>query len=240
MRHEVVGAVLTAIFLSMTATRLRPFRSTPTRIVYRCSLVVGTLMILLSLSRAVIVAAAAIPLLATVRSLASGRLSSRQLAAGAGTVVAGLVLGVTGIAAVIGNRFLQDTSSYEARDQLLHQAFGNIGEHALTGGVVTLHHSSHNIVLDSWLRAGVFGALFAAAVLVWVVGLWLALVLDLPRAPDWMFPVTAALALPVVRMLTAGAGVILPVEWVCLAIVVGFLAARRSPVDPRVSAKPDR
>ena len=59
-----------------------------------------------------------------------------------------------------------------------------------------------------------------------VCGLFVALAFTLPNEPDWMLPVTAMIALPVVRMFTAGGGVIPPVQWVGLAIVAGLLTYR--------------
>jgi hypothetical protein len=226
MRHEAFGAVLVAMYVSMTAVRLYPLSSARARNAYRASIVLATLMILLSLSRSVTIAAAAIPVLAVVRTLRSGRLSTRQIALAGAMAAGAAVLVVLGVSRILWDRFTQDTSSYQARDVLLHQAVSNIGEHALTGGVSTVGGSSHNLVLDSWLRSGLFGAAFAAFILLLVVGVWFVLVVGLPRAPDWMFPVTAALALPVIRMLTAGGGLIPPVEWVCLAVVAGFLRHR--------------
>lgn len=226
MRHEVFGAVLVAMYVSMTAVRLHPLPSWWSRTAYRTSLILGTLMILMSLSRSVTIAAAAIPVLAVVRTLRSGRLSTRQIALAGGMTAGAALLVVMGVSTIIWDRFTQDTSSYQARGVLLHQAVTNIGEHVLTGGVSTVGDSSHNLVLDSWLRSGLFGAGFAAFILLLVIGVWLVLAIGLPRAPAWMFPVTAALALPVVRMLTAGGGLIPPVEWVCLAVVAGFLRHR--------------
>jgi hypothetical protein len=226
MRHEAFGAVLVAIYVSMTAVRLHPLSTRWARNAYRASIVLGTLLIVLSLSRSVTIAAAAIPVLAVVRTLRSGRLSTRQIALAGVTAAVAAVLVTLGLSKILWDRFTQDTSSYQARDVLLHQAVSNIGEHALTGGVSTVGASSHNLVLDSWLRSGLFGAAFAGFVLLLVVGVWCLLVMGLPRAPGWMFPVTAALALPVIRMLTAGGGLIPPVEWVCLAVVAGFLRHR--------------
>jgi hypothetical protein len=226
MRHEIFGAVLVSMYLSMVAVRLRPLRSGWAAAAYRASLLLGTALIVASLSRAVTIAAAGIPVLAAYRALRSGRISTRQIAVGFGGVIGVLLLAATGFLGVVWDRFTRDTSSYEARDSLLHQALTNVNEHFLTGGVDTLGASSHDLVLDAWLRSGVFAALLAAVVLVLVIAQWAVLILQLPRAPEWMFPVTAAMALPVVRMLTAGGGTIPPSEWVCLAVVAAFLSVR--------------
>jgi hypothetical protein len=43
----------------------------------------------------------------------------------------------------------------------------------------------------------------------------------------WVVTVTAMLLLPLVRMFTAGGGLIPPVSWVGLGIAAGFLVYRR-------------
>lgn len=226
IRHEMLGAVLIAMCLSATASRLRPFTANVPLRVYQASLVLGTLLILVSLSRSAILAAAAWPVLAAFRSFLTGRVSDRQLLLIAGSAM-GMALGaVTGFLSIIWVRFTEDTASYEGRGRLFEDALSNISANVLTGGVDTESASSHNFILDSWLRTGVFGAAAALGVTVLVVGLWFLLITRLGVEPSWMLPVTAMMAAPVVRMFTAGGGVIPPVQWVGLGIVAGFLAYR--------------
>jgi hypothetical protein len=59
-----------------------------------------------------------------------------------------------------------------------------------------------------------------------VCGLFVALAFTLPQEPPWMLPLVAILALPVVRLFTAGGGLIPPVQWIALGVVAGFLAYR--------------
>lgn len=226
IRHEVFGAVLTAMYLSAASVRLRPLRSSTAKLVWRASMVVGVVLILLSLSRSVILAAAVWPVLAALRPLLRAEVSTRQLALSASAVAVVALASVTGFASVLWVRFTQDTGSYEARDELVQDALASIPDHLLTGGVSTTSASSHTLVLDSLLRAGVFGGLAALVITVLVVGLWLILIVRLRVEPSWMLPVTASLALPVVRLFTAGGGSIPPVEWVGLGILAGFLAFR--------------
>jgi len=226
LRHEIFGAVLTAIFLSVAATHVHPFRSRSAQALYRASIAVSTLFIVMSLSRAVILALASWPLLALWRSLRSGQLSVRQLVL---TVVTGLAaagLAVTGLLSVLWIRFTTDTSSYAARDALLSDALAAIGDHWLTGGVNTVGTSSHNLILDSWLRAGVFAAAAALVVVGLLAVLWLTLAGRLHVEAAWVLPITAALTLPLIRAFTVGGGSLPPGQWVCLGIVAGFLAFR--------------
>jgi hypothetical protein len=134
----------------------------------------------------------------------------------------------SGFALVLWNRFTTDTSSYQARESLYNEAFSNIGSHFLTGGVDTVGASSHNFILDAWLRGGIL-VMLPAAVILGMIGLtWIALGRRMHKQPDWMVPVVASLALPIVRLGTAGGGLINPVEWVTLSFVAGVLAVHRS------------
>ena len=227
IRHEVFGAVLAAMYVSVWAVRLRPLTSTAKRVVFNTALVVGSLLLLMSMSRAVLIAALAWPVLSFIRSLVTLRLSGRQVALAFVAFAGVLAAIVTGFAEVIWVRFTQDTASYEARDILLHEAYSNIADNFMTGGVETAGASSHNFVLDTWLRSGVFAALAAMVIVVLLIGLWVSLIVRIGVEPNWMVPVIAALALPVVRLLTAGGGLIPPIQWVLLGFVAGAMAYRR-------------
>jgi hypothetical protein len=226
IRHEVFGALLLAMGLASVAAHLRPPTTSVQRWFFRGSLLLGGLLILLSMSRSVMLAAAVWPLLIQVRYLMAGRVSrnfTALLFAGV-ALVSGLV--ALGVAQVIWVRFTQDTSSYDKRDQLISRAFTNLLDSAFAGGVATDSASSHNFVIDTWLRAGVVAA-GAAVVVVVVVAWWFgSLTARLPREPAWIVPMTAMLALPLVRFVTAGGGLVPPVSWVTLAVVVGLMAAR--------------
>jgi hypothetical protein len=233
VRHEVFGAVLSAMCLSAVAVRLRPFASSPALWVYRGSLTLGAVLIVVSLSRSVLLAAAMWPLLAMLRALLQLRISGRHVAAVFVGAVAAVVGVVSGFAAVLWVRFTEDTVSYEGRDALLEQALRDIPDHLLTGVEDVSGVSSHVFLVDSFLRAGVLGGLLAILITGLVVGLWVLLIVRLRVEPSWMVPVTAALALPVVRLFTSGGGVIPPVQWVGLGVVAGFMAYRAAGIDRR-------
>ena len=227
-RHEIFGAVLVAMLLSSACVGIDPFRSRAAHRLYQVSLVVGVFLIVVSMSRSVMIAAAAWPLLSVMRSALDGRPSPRLMGGAILTMLAALVLNATGLLNVVWVRFTEDTGSYEARDNLLELARQNIHSNLVTGGVTTAGSSSHNFVLDTWLRAGVFAAAAAAAVLVVLLGLVMSLGVRLHREPLWLVPVTAMIVLPLVRIFTAGGGLIPPVSWVGLGIAAGFLVHRRN------------
>ena len=226
IRHEVFGALLLALCVSSACRLLQPFGSRGATRVYLLGQGLAVFLLLLSMSRSVILGLAAWPLLGVLRQVLRGRVTPRG--AGAGLLVAGGagLLAAVGVLQVLWVRFTEDTSSYEARDTLLQAAFQNLGGSLATGGVSTELASSHNFVIDTWLRAGIAASLAAVVVVVLVGGLFLALAFTLPREPEWMLPVTAMIALPVVRMFTAGGGLIPPVQWVALGVVTGFLSYR--------------
>jgi hypothetical protein len=228
IRHEVFGAVLCAMYVSAWAMRYRPPTGVITRAALWLSLILSALLLLVSLSRSIMIAAAVWPLLSFVRSARRYALSVRQMILAYVTLALVAVGLASGFALVLWNRFTTDTSSYQARESLYSEALSNIESHFLTGGVDTVGASSHNFILDAWLRGGILVMLSAAVILGLICLTWITLVRRMHTQPDWMVPVVAALALPVVRLGTAGGGLINPVEWVTLGFVAGVLTVHWS------------
>jgi hypothetical protein len=231
IRHEVFGAVLASMYVAAWANRLRPFARSGQRFVFQASLVLCTALLLVSMSRSILLAALAWPVIGFFRAAVTFRLSGRQVALAYAAVASVLLALASGFASVLWVRFTEDTTSYEAREHLYSQAYSNIADHFFFGGVETAGESSHNFVLDTWLRTGVFGALAAAVVVLVLIGLWASLIVRIGTEPVWMVPVTAAMALPIVRLLTAGGGLLPPIEWVLLGFVAGAMAYRQSLVE---------
>jgi len=230
-RHEIFAAVLVSLYMSAAATRLRPFTSTFALWLSRFFTLVSFLLLLVSLGRSLIIAAVLGLGVGVVRVVESQRIRVDQLFAGAGIAAVLAALGWTGFLSVLWIKFTQDTTSYQNRDGLLQLAFQNILAHGLTGGVNTTGgESSHNFILDAWLRSGIAGALAALWVSAVLLGLLLSMLGRLSLEPAWMVPTLGALCLVLVRMFTAGGGTIPPVEWVALAVVVGLMALRQDRV----------
>jgi hypothetical protein len=227
LRHEVFGALLLSMLVSTWAMRVGADPTRWQRRLYRLSMVLGIGLLLLSMSRAVLLAAIMWPLLAALRNLRRGEMSGRQLAVvGAGVVALGGVA-VSGLGTVLYNRFFIDTASYEGRAGHYSDAVESVGDHWVTGGYDTVGQSTHNLVFDTLLRNGIFAALPALLLVGLVAATMVWLVARLDRLPPSMVAVTAALALPLVRMVTIGGGAISPVSWLTLGFVLGVLAARR-------------
>jgi hypothetical protein len=227
IRHEVFGAILCAMFISAWAAHRKPFQTTLPQVLYQLSMLLATVLLISSLSRSILIAAAVWPILSVFRSLRSFTLSARQLALTYVAIALVALVVVSGFALVLWNRFTTDTSSYQARTGLYEQAFSLLSSSFLLGGVDTVGASSHNFVLDALLRGGIFVALPAALLVLSILWSWLRLVARLHLEPDWMLPVAAALVLPLVRFVTSGGGLINPVEWVTLGFAAGVLAAER-------------
>ncbi|CAN5813696.1 hypothetical protein BH20ACT6_BH20ACT6_07260 [soil metagenome] len=240
LRHEIFGSVLLSMLVSTWAMRVG---SAPTRGVllgYRATMMLGVALLTLSLSRSILIAAAVWPLLAVWRSLRRGELSPRQVGVLFGSLaLAGVVL-ASGLGTVLVNRFFTDTTGYAARAENYWGAFAAIPDHWVVGGFATAGESSHNFVIDTLLRDGIFAAIPAAVIVVTMLIVFGWMSLRLPRLPAALVPVVAALALPLVRASTSGGGLIPPVEWVALGLVVGVLAAWRTPAPDTVPARDDQ
>jgi hypothetical protein len=240
LRHEMFAAILLAMYVSSWAARIQRFPPGLVRTLYRLSMLLCIGLLALSMSRAVLIAALAWPVVAGWRSFRRSGVTPRQVgalyAAGALAVLAWF----SGFAAVVLRRFTEETSSYEARDALYTSAYQRIQEHFFTGGAETAGESSHNFILDAWLRGGVLVALAAAAVMAVLALAWAHWLARIGHEPDWMVPVVAAFALPLDRMLTAGGGLITPAGWMTIAFVIGAVAYRRQSRPQTVATQDDR
>lgn len=220
LRHEVFAGLLVSLLVASWAQQRVPFDRRAWRWLSQAAVVVATLLIVLSLSRSVQLAALSWPLLAGLRLARVGRITRRQLATvGVGAMV---MVGVTasGFAGVIVQRITQDSSSYNERGAKLDAAVDTIGQYPWSGGHYDDAISSHNFVVDAWLRGGVVMAGLMLAAMLFVIWRLADNVSVLARAPAWLVPVTVAFVLPLVRMFTIGAGLMTPPEWVSLAFAI--------------------
>ncbi len=227
LRHEIFGCVLLSMLVSTWAMRVGRVPSQAQVRVYRAAMVLGVVWMTISLSRSILIAAAVWPLLAVLRSSRRGELSTRQVAILFGSAAAVGVVLASGLGAVLVNRFVSDTTGYEARAENYGGAFAAIPDHWLVGGFGTAGVSSHNFVVDTLLRDGIFAAVPAAVMVLTLLVVFALMAMRLHRLPAALVPVVAALALPLVRAGTSGGGLIPPVEWVALGFTAGVLAAWR-------------
>lgn len=228
LRHQVFGALLVSMYISSWATRLHPLTGRGWQRAYRGFMVTAVVLLALSLSRSIIIAALLWPLVTFLRSALSLRLSLRQVASAVAVGVLTAAAVVSGFGLVLWNRFTEDTGSYNAREATLSQVPDRIRQSFWIGGDgAGAGESTHNFVFDAWLRGGILVALAATVIVLLLVGVWVVLLSRIHMEPDWMVPVIAALGLPIVRMMTQGGGQVGVVEWVALAFVAGVLAFRQ-------------
>lgn len=238
MRHEVFAGLLVGMLVGAWAQR---FPGAPPGALalraHKVSVLVGSFLLVLSLSRSIQLAAIFWMIVGAARY---AQRNGAFLALGAGlfsSIVVGAGLLLTGAGDVVVAR-IADPQSYEARAELVSAALQGIPERALLGGPFRSSESTHTMVLDALLRGGLLMALaWAGMVLVYS---WTAARLATRlTAAAWMVPVVASFGLPIVRMFTIGAGLMNPPEWMAIAfglgaaIVVWSPAAR--PVEKKVS-----
>ncbi|MBA2555649.1 MAG: hypothetical protein H0V10_18555, partial [Geodermatophilaceae bacterium] len=225
IRHEVFGGMLLSMYVASWAKARRPFTVPKHLFYYRTAMVIGTMLVLLSLSRAVTLAALVWPAILLARAILSGRVSGAQLA---GVMVSFIGLGAvaaSGFLGVVWERFTEDTRGYVGRSENIADAIDRIFDNFWTGGFATATNSSHNFILDNFQRAGVLVAIPVIIVFLYIFGVWLSLLVRIRTLPMEMLPVAAALALPVFRMMTQGGGQISVNGWMTLAFVTGVVQA---------------
>lgn len=225
-RHEIFGGLLFSMYVTGWAHSRVPFVGGLQSLVYRATMVLGAGLLLVSLSRSIIIAAAIWPLLLIGRALVTGRVSKRNQFTGIAVLAGAVVMSLAGVWDLLMERFLGETNSYETRAGNVGLALETIRENFWLGQPdLTGETSAHNFVLDAWSSAGVFVGIPALIVFVTVYALWAAMLIRVPSMPDELLPVTAALGLPAIRLVTQGGGLLAIVEWVTLGFVAGVLVA---------------
>lgn len=229
LRHGVFIAVLFAAWITVASLDQLPFVSRFKRVIIYLSLVVSVGMVLMSLSRAAIVALVLPCVGLAFRPVVRGRLGSKGLV-GAGMAMVGMFLGVvTGAFTIVWERFATETGSYAARTEVTSETFARLGDAAVLGTGQT-ELAPHNFVLNSLVEGGAVLALVALAILLTVMVLaarmwwpWAS-----GREVDLLqFVGFALLAIPIVRMFTAAAGLTL-VEWAAVAIAAVWHHQRKT------------
>ncbi len=225
-RHEIFGGLLLSLFITGWAATKAPFRPGREQFVYRMTMVGGTAMVLLSLSRSIIIAGAVWPVLLVIRALLTGRISQRNQLTGVLVLIAAVVAGVFGVWQLLYERFFESTASYDTRAGNAGLALQTIKENFWIGKPdLTGETSAHNFVLDAWSGAGAFVGFPALIVFLSIVLLWATLLLRIETLSDEMLVICAAFALPSIRMVTQGGGLLALVEWVTLGFIAGALVA---------------
>jgi hypothetical protein len=225
VRHEVFASLVVAMWVSVLAWSRCHLRAG--RPVMLAVVAVTGLLTFISLSRAtyLMVALVAVPL--GLRALLNRWATRRETYLLVASTWLVLAATVTGLYVVLFNRLFEDSDSYEGRSDHLGEAVSAIADQFFVGHVGTPR--AHNIVLDTWFRAGVAGGLAAAAmvVMVAVATFHFGRRVVVARQLDWADVALFSLGVvPLVRMFTAGGGTLHLTSWVALGVVGGAWAAR--------------
>lgn len=216
VRHEVFAALMVSLYITWCASRWESFYRSA--LLLPLTLVTG-LLVSISLSRAILLAAVLIIVVAATRIIIRARMGFRS----AIVVVVLLTVSpfvVMPIYRLVERRVFSDTGSYEARLATFDlNGIDLLGRLLIGGGDVA--ESTHTMIGDAALRSGFIGGL-AAAVL---VGIFLrhtmrALVRFLRDGRPLDLAGFGAGALVLVRAFTIGGGLLHQVEWVAFALVL--------------------
>jgi hypothetical protein len=227
-RHEIFAALLVATYVSLMS---RP-RGITRVVVVVCTVVVAVLT-LVSLSRAVTIAALLPLALGTVAFFLRSRLTGTALT----VLVAGIItipFVLPPVLNVLETRFVEDTGSYEARLGALSQLpIGDVATRLLLGGA-DFERSTHTMIGDAALRGGILAALGACAV-VYVICRHTGRAVRDYFATGQIAALAAAGAgfLALVRAFTMGGGLLHLVEWSAIGIMLAAeIVRRRAAVRP--------
>jgi hypothetical protein len=220
-RHEVYGALLVAGCIS--AMVLRGASGLVRLGIAVCELVIF-MLILTSLSRAVMVGAALLLLLFLVRVLLRGHIPVPALLTGLG-VLAAMPFLMRPIMSIVIDRFLYDTESYEGRASAWRAFAAPDTVSRLVAGGGPLERSTHTMIGDALLHGGLAAGL-AAIVLVFGVlvriycqcaGWWLA------RRDFAALAAAGAVGMATVRTFTSGGGLLHLAMWSAVGLTAAFV-----------------
>jgi hypothetical protein len=227
-RHEMYGALLSAANISALVVRER-------KLLARCFIAVCWLvtlaLLLTSLSRAVLVALAAMLLLAAARPFLRSYVSFPALIVGMLAVMAA-PFAVKPFTEIVLNRFLYDTQSYQGRAGAWDAFAGpDMWQRLLLGGG-GLSTSTHTLVGDALLKgsllAGILGTVVVAILLktyLRAAGAWL--------RTGHLEPLAAAglLGLGLVRCFTSGGGLLHLAVWTAITVGAAWVTAQDTSPD---------
>src|SRR3954468_9138462 len=222
-RHEIYGSLLVAACVSLLAHG----RSLAMRVLIVASQFVILMLILTSLSRAVIIATTLVLVLVLVRVYLRAYIPVSVALATLVTLAVSPWIAEP-LTRIVVDRFIYDTASYEGRAGSW-RAFGEpdvVSRLALGGGALPM--STHTMVGDALLTGGLVAALGAVAEGVALIRVW------------WLWAVrwvhlndTAALAaagiigMATVRAFTSGGGLLHMAMWNAIGLAGAFVALIR-------------
>lgn len=226
-RHEIFAALLATLYVSWAISK--PDRRSQIVLV-STTFVVG-LLVLVSLSRSIWLAAVLVMLAALTRAVARARFPFITIAAGI------VVVGIGPFVAqpvydLIEERIFENTDSYETRIEAFNVSGSDLISRLLRGGPSETASgaltSTHNMIADNALRAGIIAA-FAAIVLVVVFAVHTGRAFRRYFQSGSMFELMTfgAGALVLVRAFTIGGGLLHQAEWFAFGLVIAVEVWKR-------------
>ncbi|MCA1672104.1 MAG: hypothetical protein LC799_07860, partial [Actinobacteria bacterium] len=231
-RHEVFAGMLVAIYCSVYACTIVRRKGAVFTAAHRGSIVLAVVLVALSLSRSLQLAAALGLLLPVFRIVVVSKARTTTLAVLLVATAALTMVATSPIAGFVWERVTADTGSYSERGLAAGMAIEAISASPIIGGSLP-EVSAHNFVLDATVIGGVLTGVLALAFVVLLLRDWFR-GLGLYLADATLFAPLAGAAVALVFMFTVGTGTLNLPECMGLALFYGALTAERRPLgeDP--------
>lgn len=224
VRHEMMAAIMATILVTLLARRVRRHQA----VLATAACATGGVIVLLSLSRAVLLAVAAVGLAAAVRVVFRSSLSRTALALGF-ALFASLIAVGPNLGRLLYARMFTDTGSYEARLNAFSIAPDELRNRLLAGGPnLDVLQSTHTLFFDALFQSGWLAGIAALV----VIGVFVRYTygafsryFDTRSVIDLV--AFAAGMLVTVRAFTSGGGYLHQVEWAAFGLLVAIAKISR-------------
>jgi hypothetical protein len=229
LRHGLASALALAIFLTAL---VRPTLDRHRRRVADAGIVLAASFLALTLSRSAILAVLVWVLIMALTPLVRGRAPLRQWLLPALLVVGAVAVFVLPAGQLFEERFVGEQGSAEVRGTNSTEVIEAFDRYALGANDLSIDASPHNVVLDGLLAGGYVAAAAGLVLLGTYVLILGRLVGDHLAERPWALPLSRAAAIgigvvPLVRLISAGGGLLNLAEWVGAGTFMGLVALER-------------
>lgn len=229
LRHGLASALALSIFLTAL---VRPTLDLRRRRVADAGIALGAVFLALTLSRSAILAVLVWVLVMTLTPVVRGRGRGAQWLLPAALVLGAVVILVLPAGRLFQERFIGEQGSAEVRSSNSTEVIEGFDRYAFGADGVTIDASPHDVVLDGLLAGGYVAAAAGLVVLGSYLVILGRLVGDHLTARPWALPLSRAAAIgvgvvPLVRLISAGGGLLNLAEWVGAGTFMGLVALER-------------
>jgi len=226
LRHQIVGAILAAIFFNVTILMAnKDFIGRVTRLIFLASIFLSVFIIIASMSRSILLSGF---LAVIVYLMFSFRINAKSILFFILFILAVILIIFSPIGEMLYVRTVGNTASYDARLGFSSIALESINKNILFG-TLSETQSPHNLIIDFWMSFGLFGlisslfligSIVVASYKTGIVGF---------RTNSFILKMSCiALCLPLVRWLTASKGQLSFPEWICVGLVLACVMYKGS------------